>query len=152
VRKNFFILLVVLLFLSLLSFMNFFNKNKKETANFSRVCFNKTCIPVELAVTNSERERGLMYRDFLADDAGMLFIFNGKGTYPFWMKNMKFPIDIIWINDDAIVHIERDVPPCASEQCLSYWPEEEANYVLEVPANFTLKTGLEVGSKVEFYK
>ena len=65
---------------------------------------NKTFV-VDVAVTAKEKELGLGNRDSLAADHGMLFIYDHKEVFPFWMKNMRFPIDIIWIDDQTIVDI-----------------------------------------------
>jgi uncharacterized membrane protein (UPF0127 family) len=68
------------------------------------------------------------------------------------MKDMKFPIDIIWISSNhTIIHIEKSLPPCVSFLfCPSYSPDENSQYVLEVNSNFTTKNNIIVGDKVEF--
>ncbi len=71
--------------------LNFFQG--KPTATINKATYN-----VMLAKTDAERIKGLSGRDKLGTNEGMLFVFKDPGIYPFWMKNMKFPIDIIYIN------------------------------------------------------
>jgi uncharacterized membrane protein (UPF0127 family) len=107
-------------------------------------------IVAELARTDEERARGLMFRERLLPDEGMLFIFDQPDFYPFWMKNMSFPIDIIWLSPEAkIVYIASQVPPCKKEPCPSYQPYSKALYVIEVSAGFARKEKLKVGDRVE---
>lgn len=78
-----------------------------------------------------------MNREFLAEDAGMLFVFERMRPFrSFWMKNTLIPLDMIWIDDSQrIVHIEEDVPPCEVENCPTYSPgATESSYVLEINA------------------
>ncbi len=109
-----------------------------------------TAIAVELATTPEEKSRGLMFRESLEESRGMLFIFERPGYYAFWMKNVRFPLDILWLDENfAIVHIERSVPPCSAEPCASYIPKAPAKYVLEVSANLSQKKGLKAGDKLK---
>lgn len=112
-----------------------------------KICFeNDKCVEVEIAKTSKERTRGLMFRDNLPEGKGMLFVFSSEGYKSIWMKNVRFPIDVIWIGkDDKIVHIESAVPPCKTEKCPTYPPSEKAFYILEVNANYTLENNIEVG-------
>ena len=75
------------------------------------VVINEKIIFVELAITPEDRQRGLMERDLLEKDNGMLFVFSEEDAYSFWMKNMKISLDIIWINADGnVVYFVEDVP------------------------------------------
>ncbi|RLE03514.1 MAG: hypothetical protein DRJ11_04065 [Candidatus Aminicenantes bacterium] len=108
-------------------------------------------IVAELAVTPWERQRGLMFREELAANEGMLFIFEEDGLYSFWMKNMKFPLDILWLDKNKkIVHIEENVPPCQAEPCPSYTPSLPARYVLELKAGSVKSHSLQLFQQVEF--
>ncbi|MBU2559866.1 DUF192 domain-containing protein [archaeon] len=107
-----------------------------------------TTVTAELAVTKHERQRGLMYRDGLRSGEGMLFVFNEEDRYPVWMKNVDFPIDIIWINSDFRVVDAQTAAPC-TDYCRNYLPEYPAMYVLEVPSGFADAHGIETGSPVD---
>ena len=86
----------------------------------------------------------------MGDDEAMLFIFDAPGRYGFWMKDMNFPLDIIWINQNGIVvDIERNVTPETYNQKKTYINQSEASYVLEINAGMAAKFGLYLGSKVK---
>ena len=97
-----------------------------------QVCFSTTCFSVELAKTPAEQQQGLMNRKTLADNAGMLFIFNKEGNYPFWMKNTLIPLDIIWLDAKGKVVTIRSAEPCKVSDCPDYNPSGNAKYVLEI--------------------
>lgn len=118
------------------------------------VCFGNPptggCFEVELAKTQQERDRGLMYRKELGKDKGMLFIFDQEGIYPFWMKNTLIPLDIIWIDSNKmVVFISENVQPCKSLICPSVTPSSKAKYVLEINAGLCNEIGLKVGDVLD---
>ena len=86
---------------------------------------------LEIADSKEEQRQGLSNRDALPHD-GILFVFDEPGNYGFWMKDMKFPIDIIWVHNNRIVTIVRDAMPSDNPQVM--YPSEPANYVLELKA------------------
>ncbi len=115
-----------------------------------RACIGQACYQVEIARDDAARAKGLMFHKPLAGDEGMLFVFDREGIYPFWMKNMTFPIDIIWIGrDKKIVHIGANVPPCTEAPCASYSPGAPAFYVLEIPAGDAARKGIKPGDQVK---
>lgn len=108
-------------------------------------------IYAELAVTDQERQLGLMYRECLNPDQGMLFVFEREEIQSFWMKNMKFSIDIIWLDrDKRIVHIEKNVPPCKNEDCPSYAPPVSSKYVLEIKQGYSEEYDLKLYDRIDF--
>ena len=110
-----------------------------------------TTIQAELALTPEQRARGLMFRDGLDPDRGMLFVFPEASFHDFWMKNCRFPIDIIWLSPEKrIVHIERAVPPCKEDPCPTYGSLRRALYVLEVVADLSRREGLRLGDPIDF--
>ena len=118
----------------------------------NRVCFDDLCLRVKVVSTPREISRGLMYRDSLEEGTGMLFILGTETRRGFWMKNMKFPIDVLWISSDGrVVHVEHSVPACREDPCPGYAPSEKAKYVLETRANFTAENGIGVGSEARIY-
>jgi|SRR5581483_1368140 len=109
-------------------------------------------IDAEVADTPAAREKGLMFRDTLAEEAGMLFIFQQAAPHSFWMKNCKFPIDIIWMNDQKeIVYLAENTPPCKSDPCPIYGPRSgKALYVLEVVSGLAQKEKMKPGMAIQF--
>ena len=115
----------------------------------SKVCINQNCFNIEIAKTNSQREKGLMYRLSLDQNKGTLFIFPSSNIYSFWMKNTLIPLDIIWIAENkTIVHIHEDATPC-NETCLSIVPPSPSLYVLEINAGLTKALNLSIGDFVD---
>lgn len=118
--------------------------------NVKTVCVKNICVRAEVVDSDPKRTQGLMFRENLAANQGMLFIFEAEARYAFWMKNMKFPLDIIWISQDKrIVDIKTEVPPCR-ESCETITPQAKAKYVLEVNSDFTDKNQLKIGDRVSF--
>lgn len=119
---------------------------------FIKIFFpNRQSVTAELAATDEERQLGLMHRQEILADQGMLFIFKEEGTYSFWMKNMKFSLDILWLDrGKRIVHIERNVPPCEREPCPSYPPRLPAMYVLELKAGSVDEHQLKLFDRIDF--
>lgn len=108
-------------------------------------------VHVEVAADEATREQGLMYRDRLPDDHGMIFIFPQAGLYPFWMKNTLIPLDMMWIDGQRkVVHVAHDVPPCRADPCPSYSPNANALYVLELAAGQARKHKVVTGSILRF--
>lgn len=106
-------------------------------------------LEIEVAETPSQLQTGLMYRDNLPEGNGELFIFDSEERHSFWMKNMNFPIDIIWMDSNLnIVDITREAVPCQKEQCPIYSPSAPARYVLEVPSGYTQEKGVAIGQHV----
>jgi uncharacterized membrane protein (UPF0127 family) len=115
------------------------------------VCVRGTCFDAEVAVTAEERSRGLMYRDRLADDRAMLFVFPEEGVHRFWMKNCRIELDIVFIGADRrVVSIARRAQPCRAEPCERYAPEGPVGYALEIAGGRAAKLGLAAGDLVEF--
>jgi uncharacterized membrane protein (UPF0127 family) len=105
-------------------------------------------IRVEVARTDAERERGLMYRNHLDPSAGMLFVFDRDGPLTFWMKNTLIPLDMIFIDrDKRIVGI---VDNAAPETETPRRVQGQSRYVLEVVGGLSRRLGVEPGSVVEF--
>ena len=109
-------------------------------------------IKVEVADTNEKRSLGLSNRETLDAAEGMFFVFSGKSQNSFWMKDMRLPIDIIWIDEGKIVGIDQNVQPqpgVADAQLKLYYPPVPVSEVLEVNAGFSDANGLNVGDSVE---
>ncbi|MBI3972770.1 MAG: DUF192 domain-containing protein [Chloroflexi bacterium] len=118
-----------------------------------RVLFPTVGVDVELARTDAQRAKGLGGHAPLGPREGMLFIFERRDIHAFWMKGMTFPLDIMWIDDGKVVHLENDVPPPAPGQAEAtlpvYAPPVPARYVLEGNAGFARRHGITVGTPVQ---
>jgi hypothetical protein len=116
-------------------------------------------VMVDLALTPAEQEQGLSGRKDLAENQGMLFVFNTPGKYSFWMKDMNFPIDMIWLapsgggdREAKVVYIKKNADPKLYPE--NYGPginDGDAKYVLEVVSGFSEKNNLKVGDEVIFH-
>lgn len=108
-------------------------------------------IPVEVARTPAEAQKGLSGRASLDTRGGMLFIFPIAAKHSFWMPDMHFPIDIIWINDGMVVDVSENVSnEFDPNSPIFYTPSVPAQYVLEVNAGFALSRGIKIGDPVMF--
>jgi len=102
-------------------------------------------INVEIADDNQKRINGLMFREKLNENDGMLFVFVNEEYQTFWMKNTLIPLDIIFIDKNfKIINIENAVP-CKQEPCALYRSAKPAEYVLEVNENFTIRNKIKAG-------
>ena len=109
-------------------------------------------IPVEIALDGKSREKGLSGRASLPENQGMLFVFPRRGIYRFWMPDMHFSIDIIWISDNKVIGVSENLLP---ETDLAhpkfYSPPEAINYALEVNAGFAKRKNIKVGDTATLY-
>lgn len=117
-----------------------------------KAIINGHTINLDLAVTEAEKEKGLGYRDSLAPDHGMLFVYDHPDRYGFWMKGMKFPLDFIWINGNIVADISQNIPHPVSQtaQPVSLAPSVPADKVLEVNAGVVKSLGIRIGDPVHF--
>jgi uncharacterized membrane protein (UPF0127 family) len=119
-------------------------------ASGPQVCHPGNCVTVEVVSKQDEMERGLMYRTRLDQNKGMLFVFTHDDKFSFWMKNMRFNLDILWINlEGRIVFIGRDVPACSKGSCPVYIPDKEARFVLELNSGYAASHHWKVGDKLD---
>lgn len=110
----------------------------------SILTINATAISVAVADTEDLRVRGLSLQPSLPEDTGLLFIFPQSGMHGIWMRNMKFPIDIIWFDEDfRIIDIHHTVTPDSYPEVFT--PKLDARYIVEVSAGFSEKHHISVG-------
>ncbi|MGO1070013.1 DUF192 domain-containing protein [Lysobacter sp. CA199] len=107
---------------------------------------------VEVAKTLESRQRGMMFRDEMAADHGMVFVHETEAPQAYWMKNTRIPLDILYFDTQRrLVTQQRDVPPCsAGDNCPPYPSEAPAKYVLELNAGQAAKLKLENGDELRF--
>lgn len=111
------------------------------------IFINDVSLTVTIADEHEERVLGLSGTQDLGDTEGKLFVFDQEDYYAIWMKDMLFPIDIVWVNDDLkVVHIEENVSPDTFPA--SYRPAEPARFVIETNAFFVDTYKLSVGDRV----
>jgi uncharacterized membrane protein (UPF0127 family) len=108
-------------------------------------------LQTEVMVSSEERAMGLMFRPSLPADHGMLFLFEAPDFHAIWMKNCKFPIDIVWLDaDHKVVDVAEAVPPCTKEPCPVYTPLRKASYVVEINAGQAKKEKATLGAALSF--
>lgn len=142
--------IIIFLILGILFFSFTFNKSDSSTNNQYFAKIKNIKINLEIADSILEKSIGLMYRDNLNPDSGMLFIFKPAQKTVFWMKNVNFPLDLLFISNDKIVKIYEGVPPCISEPCTTYPSKFTVDYALEVNAGFCKKNGVKPGDNIVF--
>jgi uncharacterized protein len=116
-----------------------------KTGQVNSVTIRGNDFKVELASTAEKRQKGLGERERICENCGMLFIFPRSGNYHFWMKDMKFSLDIIWMADNKIVYIAKNVSPELEGTLNASLP---ADKVLEINAGLCDKYGIKEGDKV----
>ncbi len=122
-----------------------------NSQNIQQVQINGTRINVEIAADRQEQKQGLSGKQELAWDSGMLFVYEEPQNPGFWMKDMNFPIDIIWIGPEKrVVDVTKNISPDTYPK--TFHSSEPAQYVLEVNAGFAHQSGINIGDRVEFLK
>lgn len=140
----------VIIFFILALFL-FGYQQKQETKITTKPMTIKTAekeikVNAEIADSPEEWQKGLMYREYLADDSGMLFVFNDSNYRSFWMKNTLIPLDMIFVSaNGTIVDINEDFQPCKTDFCDSYKSKGKARYVLEVNGGFAEGNNISIG-------
>ena len=122
--------IIIFIILVLLAFFLFKNKIWESTPK--QICCNNKCFNIEIADDDTSRQLWLMYRESLWLDEGMLFVYNKPWTYSFWMKNTLIPLAWIRLDSDLNIVDIIQMDPCKTEECPSYKPQSEAQYVLEI--------------------
>lgn len=115
---------------------------------FKVVSVNGKIFITELALTPKEQEKGLGERKDLCERCAMLFYFKTKDIYLFWMKDMNFDLDIIWILDNEIAYIEKNVSHQSLEKID---PKIKADKVFEINAGLSEKFNFKIGDRINIY-
>ena len=119
------------------------------SADLPWVELNGRRFQVEVAGDPATRTRGLMFRDALGEDRGMLFVFERDEPLAFWMKNTRIPLDILYFDAQRrLVSVAAGVPPCTTPQCPSYPSAGPARYTLELNAGTARALGVKRGDEL----
>ena len=158
-RRGYFYLLIVAVVIgvSLYGFMG--NEGQSKLRNMlpfhhatfvsgATVQFGTTTVSVDVASTPAQMSLGLSGRSSLPSDHGMLFMLGQDSATAFWMKDMKFPLDLIWIHGGTVIDLDANVPVPTTTTLPLYTPISPVNYVVEVNAGFAEAHHINIGSQV----
>lgn len=109
---------------------------------------NGEVIQLEVAETQQQKAIGFMFRPEIPADRGMLFPFDSLRRASFWMKNVRVPLDMVFLRDGEVIAIASDVPPCTSDPCPTYGPPELIDSVIELRGGRAAELGLQAGDAI----
>lgn len=142
-------MVLALALLALVASWKFLDRPCADCRALTQLAIGESTIYIDVADTVEERAQGLSGKESLAEDMGLLFVFESPDRPGFWMKDMRFPIDIIWINSRKVVTgVEKDISPETYPNV--FRPNEAIKYVLEVQAGFAQRHGIDIGDEVYF--
>ncbi len=142
--KHIITLILVFLFVIFLVYL----KTREYILPKATVQFANETLQIEIAETPASRTRGLGFHKPLQENEGMLFLFPVADRYPFWMKDMKFPIDIIWFNQGRVVDIAPNVPISVTKDLPLYTSRLPYQSALELKAGFSERHGVKIGDPI----
>lgn len=146
-------ILITTLVLILTAIFGYYQYNEYKLTNLTAGVLTIKEIPIVVEIANNPatRIRGLGGRESLPEKEGMLFAFAKSGRYEFWMKDVKFPIDIIWFDQDfKVVDLKEIILPSTYPETFS--SKEKARFALEVNSGFVHKYGIKIGDSASFEK
>ena len=147
VMRQTFIIISVFVVVAILMFSTLWVKRSKTPRDGASVRIRGVIIPVEVRADALGRSEGLSGRASLGEETGMLFLFPQKDRYAFWMKDMQFALDFIWIGDGKVMEVTPSVPP--QPPLRTFMPAIPVDTVLEVNAGFAARHGIHVGDTVD---
>jgi uncharacterized membrane protein (UPF0127 family) len=130
-------------------------RSERSGSHTGTVTIENQTVRVDIMRTPAEQARGLSGRDALSRDAGMLFVFDVPTKPAFWMKGMRFSIDIVWIANSVVVGVEKNIDPqigVAENELRLYAPPAPVDYVLEVASGVAEDAGWKIGDAVTVTK
>jgi len=121
------------------------------TLPIKQLTISNISLTVEVASKPADQTRGLSGRESLLPDHGMLFAFTEPDIYEFWMKDMKFPLDFIWIRNNTVVQLDHNIPAPSdnSENPARVSPKQPIDTVIEISAGWLAKNSIKVGDRLE---
>lgn len=139
--------LAILALALILSGAFYFRAQHSSSMSQRTITIGPTAVVVDVADTEARREQGLSGRAGLAPGQGMLFTFDQEGTWGIWMKDMRFPIDILWANaSGTVITLRAHISPDTYPQV--FYPDAPARYVVELPAGYAASQGIAEGDKI----
>lgn len=156
VKKEYLVLIIACIFIAGIGLVASWSKqdsslktvDQNQQDRIVQLRINSASYQVVLADTEQKRTQGLSGRVQLPQD-GMVFVFAQSGYHSFWMKEMLFDLDFIWIDDGKVVDITRNVPKPATEALPIYQPKVPASMMWEAVAGFADQQSIEIGDSVE---
>ena len=143
------ILVLIILTLILIIFSYFIDNKFYNDQSKNEFNLKDNNISLLIANTDELRQKGLGSVDYLPQNTAMLFIFNEMENHGIWMKDMKFSLDIIWLDDKKkIIHIEENISP--NTYPTLFGPERNSLYIIEANAGFSRKNAFKVGKVLNF--
>ena len=150
IKKNIRLLLGTTVVIFAVIFLLVLALSKSDSGAKTKVSVNNKTFSVLVAKSDIEKQIGLSSKDKITEDQGMLFLFDKPDYYSFWMKEMKFPIDIIYIVNDKVTTVISNVkPPSSSVNLPIYQPKEKSDMVLEVNAGLAEKYKIQKGTTIK---
>ncbi len=144
------ILTPVLIVLAIIIFLTEKTQNQLAKTNLPVIKIGEAIVNVEIADTPDKRTLGLSGRTALLPNAGMLFVFDNEDYHTFWMKDMNFPLDLIWIGSDMkVMDVLKNATPDTYPK-YAFKPDKPARYVVEVNAGWIERNKINLGDKIEF--
>lgn len=145
---------IILFFVLVFSIIILFCFPIKQTDNLfqsaRQIEINGAILNVEIAQTPLEQSTGLSNRDFLDASSGMLFVYGDKEIRNFWMKDMRFPLDVIWIANRVVVGVQENIPPKSEDGSVTRFQSSmPADAVLEVKAGWVSSNGVSIGDIID---
>ncbi|MEI6529002.1 MAG: DUF192 domain-containing protein [Candidatus Falkowbacteria bacterium] len=150
-KRYFIILLVLIVFIFIVIYSTFRVTNKNINTKYS-VRINNIKIAIEVASSPLQQYLGLSNRESLCPNCGMLFIFKDKEEQIFVMRDMKFPLDIVFIDDNKIINIENNLVPEGDKPKMLYKSLTPSNRVLELPGGFCEQNKIKAGDAVNIFE
>jgi uncharacterized protein len=154
-RKNWLIILLVAAAILLLGFFLRFKNKKSQFSQYGNelrtISVSGHDLEAEIVSTQDRKELGLSGRDEICADCTMLFVYANEGIYPFWMKDMRFDLDIIWISGNKVVYLAKNVPHAKGTR-ETVNPGISADKILELNAGTSDRLGIKIGDLVDYVK
>ncbi len=156
-KKKIILLLVLLITLSIslglllykLTTKNLIN-NKQTESKLPQLTVGSCTFNLDLATTEAQKMQGLSGRQKMAKNSGMMFVYDDPQAYMFWMKDMMFPLDFVWIKDETVVDLHENVPqPTGENNIARVSPKAPINKVLEINKGLIKECGIKRGDQVK---